>query len=119
MFLLLLARSRYGHRRSKEAESGISVGDLARLHATSSASVSHCLKELRQSCLIRMERQGKNVYCLVDPDAAETLASIFSAMGIGLISAPVRRDRVKHLFALYKKLTVPLIAPALKRRRKL
>lgn len=55
-----------------KCESGIGlrqcVGDLGKGLDIDSSTVSHHLRELRQSGLIRMERRGKNMLCWVDPE---------------------------------------------------
>lgn len=52
------------------------------------STVSHHLKELRQAGLIRCEKRGQWVYCSVDPDAQETVATFFEQPGPGRKPAP-------------------------------
>lgn len=53
------------------------VGDLGAGLAIAPSTLSHHLKELNRAGLIRMERNGKNVECWVDPEILHCLAQFF------------------------------------------
>ena len=53
-------------RTAEEARNSVST--LAREFDLSLSTVSHHLKELRRAGLIRCERRGQRIHCLVDPD---------------------------------------------------
>lgn len=54
------------------------VGELGKDLDIASSTVSHHIKELHRSGLIRMERQGQNVECWVDQEALNDLAMFFN-----------------------------------------
>ncbi|MBN1459735.1 MAG: helix-turn-helix transcriptional regulator [Armatimonadetes bacterium] len=53
------------------------VGELGRDLGIAPSTVSHHIKELRQSGLIHMERRGQNVACWVEPGTVRELAAFF------------------------------------------
>ena len=56
-------------------ESDMSVGDIAQAHNMTQSSISHQLRVLKQSRLVRFRREGKNiVYSLAD-DHVHTIMS--------------------------------------------
>ena len=73
-----------------KCESGVGlrqcVGDLGKGLEIDPSTVSHHIRELRQSGLVRMERRGKNMFCWVDPETviatANLLAGRFLADGV-------------------------------------
>ena len=56
-----------------------SVGEIASEFDLALSTVSHHLKELYRAGLIRCERRGKNVFCVVNRDALKGLKEYFSA----------------------------------------
>jgi len=62
---------------SENSESQTCVGDLGRDLKISPSTLSHHLKELRDSGLITMERRGQNVECTVGPEIIEDLVEFF------------------------------------------
>jgi DNA-binding transcriptional ArsR family regulator len=52
------------------------VSELGKGLEIDPSTVSHHLRELRQSGLIRMERRGKNMFCWVDPEAVIATANL-------------------------------------------
>ncbi|MCB1046465.1 MAG: helix-turn-helix transcriptional regulator [Calditrichaeota bacterium] len=54
------------------------VGDIMEELDLAPSTVSHHLKELRQTGLIRMERRGRHMDCWVDPEVLASLADFFS-----------------------------------------
>jgi ArsR family transcriptional regulator len=61
------------------AEGAPSVGQIAGEFDLALSTVSHHLKELYRSGLIRCERRGKNVFCVVNQEAVDELQQYFSA----------------------------------------
>lgn len=65
-----------------KCESGIAlrqcVGELGRGLEIDPSTVSHHIRELRQSGLIRMERRGKNMLCWVDPETVLATAKLLT-----------------------------------------
>jgi len=55
------------------------VGDLARDVDLSASTVSHHLKELRQSGVLKMQRSGQRIQCWVSEEAVRLLAEFFAA----------------------------------------
>jgi ArsR family transcriptional regulator len=55
-----------------------SVGEIAAEFDLALSTVSHHLKELYRAGLIRCERRGKNVFCVVNRDALKGLKDYFS-----------------------------------------
>ena len=53
------------------------VGELSDDLELAPSSISHHLKELNRSGLIKMERQGKNVMCWIEPSVLEELSLFF------------------------------------------
>jgi ArsR family transcriptional regulator len=54
------------------------VGELSQGLEIDPSTVSHHLKELRRSGLIRMERRGKNMLCWVDPETVLAVANLLT-----------------------------------------
>ena len=54
------------------------VGELGQALDIAPSTVSHHLKELRQAGLIRMDRAGQRVQCLVERSALVELAGFFA-----------------------------------------
>ena len=54
------------------------VGDLGQDLDVKAPTVSHHLKELRQAGLMRVERRGKRIECLIGEDALRLLAEFFA-----------------------------------------
>ncbi|MDQ7781716.1 MAG: metalloregulator ArsR/SmtB family transcription factor [Desulfomonilaceae bacterium] len=54
------------------------VSDLGKGLGIDLSTVSHHLRELRRSGLIRMERRGKNMLCWVDPETVTATANLLS-----------------------------------------
>jgi ArsR family transcriptional regulator, arsenate/arsenite/antimonite-responsive transcriptional repressor len=60
-----------------EPGSSAYVGELAENLDIVPSTVSHHIKELRQSGLIRMRRQGQKIECWVDPEVYNDLVKFF------------------------------------------
>jgi DNA-binding transcriptional ArsR family regulator len=69
------------------------VGDLSEDLDVTPSTVSHHLKELRQSGLMFVERRGQKIECWVSDDALELLAAFFGdAVEKRARSSPTRRS---------------------------
>ena len=58
------------------------VGDLGKGLEIDPSTVSHHIRELRQSGLIRMERRGKNMLCWVDPETVIAAANLLTGRSL-------------------------------------
>jgi ArsR family transcriptional regulator len=84
IFLQLFSLCRPGVGCCPESTVSACVGELGRPLKISPSTVSHHLKELRQSGLLRMERKGKTVICWVAPQVLKDLALLFSPEACGI-----------------------------------
>jgi ArsR family transcriptional regulator, arsenate/arsenite/antimonite-responsive transcriptional repressor len=82
IFLRLASCCPSGTRSTTEEESRRFVGDLALGLKIAPSTVSHHIKELRQSGLITVERIGKNIECRVDEQAVAELAALLDGRAI-------------------------------------
>jgi ArsR family transcriptional regulator len=57
------------------------VNELGRGLGIAPSTLSHHLKELRRTGLLRMERNGRNVDCSVDPGCARVCAELLAVPG--------------------------------------
>ncbi|SFK03805.1 ArsR family transcriptional regulator [Halobacillus dabanensis] len=62
---------------STEKEMRLTVGELGEGLNIAPSTVSHHLKELRRTGLIRMDRQGKNIECWVEEKTIDQLVEFF------------------------------------------
>ena len=92
IFLRLFALCEPGVGCCAESTVSACVGDLGRPLKISPSTVSHHLKELRQSGLLKMERRGKTVDCWVDPQVLKDLALLFSPEACGVNNTSKRRS---------------------------
>ena len=58
------------------------VGELGKGLEIDPSTVSHHIRELRQSGLIRMERRGKNMFCWVDPETVIEVANLLTGCSL-------------------------------------
>jgi DNA-binding transcriptional ArsR family regulator len=58
------------------------VGELCKGLEIDPSTVSHHVRELRQSGLIRMERRGKNMLCWVDPETVIAAANLLTGCSL-------------------------------------
>lgn len=80
IFLYLASNCVPGEISTNE-EMRSSVGELGEGLGVAPSTVSHHLKELRHTGLIRMERKGKNIECWVEPETLEMLIQFFKGAG--------------------------------------
>ena len=71
-------RAAPGCTGTTEEEARTYVGELGQDLGIAPSTVSHHIKELRRSGLIRMERCGQKMACWVDPETLRGLAEFFS-----------------------------------------
>jgi ArsR family transcriptional regulator, arsenate/arsenite/antimonite-responsive transcriptional repressor len=85
IFLRLVSCCPPGTKCNPELAVRRCVSELGKGLEIDPSTVSHHLKELRQSGLIRMERRGKNIECWVDPDMVLAAANLLTR---GSIAGP-------------------------------
>jgi ArsR family transcriptional regulator len=68
------------------------VGELGQDLEIDPSTVSHHLKELRRSGLIRMERRGKNILCWVDRETLPRVANLLT--GYSPIDTVREKERI-------------------------
>lgn len=78
IFLRLVSCCPPGTRCVADADARRFVGQLGEELDIASSTLSHHIKELRRSGLLRVERRGKNVECWVDADAVTELAALLT-----------------------------------------
>ncbi|UOQ43724.1 metalloregulator ArsR/SmtB family transcription factor [Halobacillus salinarum] len=74
---LYLAEYCHQGELSTEKEMRLTVGQLGERLNIAPSTVSHHLKELRRTGLIRMDRQGKNIECWVEEKTIDRLVAFF------------------------------------------
>ena len=92
IFLQLFSLCKPGVGCCPESTVTACVGELGHPLKISPSTVSHHLKELRLSGLLRMERKGKTVACWVDPQVLQDLALLFSPEACGVSPSSKRRS---------------------------
>ena len=78
IFLRLVSCCPRGTKCISDAAVRRCVGELGQDLEIDPSTVSHHLKELRRSGLIRMERRGKNILCWVDRETVEATANLLT-----------------------------------------
>ncbi|MHB8066308.1 MAG: ArsR/SmtB family transcription factor [Desulfobaccales bacterium] len=78
IFLRLVSCCPPGTKCSSGAAIRRCVGELGQDLEIDPSTVSHHLKELRRSGLIRVERRGKNILCWVDRETVLGLANLLT-----------------------------------------
>lgn len=78
IFLRLVSCCPPGTKCGSEAAVRRCVGELGQDLEIDPSTVSHHLKELRRSGLIRVERRGKNILCWVDRETVLGLANLLT-----------------------------------------
>ena len=78
IFLRLVSCCPPGTKCISDAAGERCVGELGQNLEIDPSTVSHHLKELRRSGLIRMERRGKNMLCWVDRETVFAVANLLT-----------------------------------------
>jgi DNA-binding transcriptional ArsR family regulator len=78
IFLRLVSCCPPGTKCSSDAAIQRCVGELGQDLEIDPSTVSHHLKELRRSGLIRMERRGKNMLCWVNREMVLAVANLLT-----------------------------------------
>jgi DNA-binding transcriptional ArsR family regulator len=78
IFLRLVSCCPPGTKCISDAMGQRCVGELGQDLEIDPSTVSHHLKELRRSGLIRMERRGKNIICWVDRETILSMANLLT-----------------------------------------
>ena len=73
IFQRLLSCCELGAVCSAETVNGFCIGELGEHLAVAPSTLSHHIKELQRSGLIKTQRKGKNVECFVDPEKVKIL----------------------------------------------
>ena len=63
---------------SVESVNSFCVSELGEDLAVAPSTLSHHIKELQRSGLIKTQRKGKNVECFVDPEKVKILSEFFA-----------------------------------------
>lgn len=85
IFLRLVSCCPPGTKCSSDAAIRRCVGELGQDLEIDPSTVSHHLKELRRSGLIRVERRGKNILCWVDRETVFELVNLLSGGSADLV----------------------------------
>lgn len=78
IFQRLLSCCELGELCSAETVNRFCVGELGEDLAVAPSTLSHHIKELQRSGLIKTQRKGKNVECFVDPEKVKILNEFFA-----------------------------------------
>lgn len=82
IFLRLVSCCPPGTKCSTDMALRQCVGELCKGLEIDPSTVSHHVRELRQSGLIRMERRGKNMLCWVDPETVIATANLLTGCSL-------------------------------------
>jgi len=77
IFLRLACCSVEGKLDNTDGQMCECVGSLGKDLGIAASTVSHHLKELHRSGLIKMRRRGQHIECWVDPQILEALSAFF------------------------------------------
>ena len=94
IFLRLVSCCPPGTKCSTDTPTRLCVGELGKNLEIDASTVSHHIRELRQSGLIHMERRGKNMLCWIDPETVLATAKLLTGG-----SLPERLDEDECLIA--------------------
>jgi DNA-binding transcriptional ArsR family regulator len=82
IFLRLVSCCPPGTKCSADTAVRQCVGELGKGLEIDPSTVSHHIRELRHSGLIRMERRGKNMLCWVDPETVLATAKLLTGSAL-------------------------------------
>lgn len=77
IFLRLIACCKPGTVHRIDADTTACVGELGKELDIVPSTVSHHIKELYRSGIIKMNRRGQKIECWVDPEILKDLANFF------------------------------------------
>ena len=77
VFKRLMSCCAPGTKCSPQEAQRYCIGDLGNGLDIAASTLSHHVRELQRSGLIKMERRGKNVDCWIEPEILDQLASFF------------------------------------------
>jgi DNA-binding transcriptional ArsR family regulator len=60
------------------------VGELDQQLDIASSTLSHHLKELNRADLVHMQRDGKRVYCSLNPSSLAEIINLFPSVGVNI-----------------------------------
>ncbi len=82
IFLRMVSCCPPGTQCSTDLQLRQCVSELGKGLEIDPSTVSHHIRELRQSGLIRMERRGKNMLCWVDPETVIARANLLTGYSL-------------------------------------
>lgn len=77
IFLRLISCCKPGTVHRIDADKTACVGELGKELDIVPSTVSHHIKELYRSGIIKMNRRGQKIECWIDPDIVKDLANFF------------------------------------------
>lgn len=77
IFTMLAGCCEPGTRCSTDEVMNYCVGDLSSQLSIASSTLSHHLKELHRAGLIEMQRQGKQIFCSINPSTLAEVSALF------------------------------------------
>lgn len=94
IFLRLISCCPPGTRYTWDSEAKRYVGQLAEEVNIAASTVSHHIKELRNTGLIKVARRGKNIECWVDRDPVAALSDLLAGrLPSGLLQDEPSREK--------------------------
>ncbi|MDH5201869.1 MAG: metalloregulator ArsR/SmtB family transcription factor [Nitrospirota bacterium] len=77
IFLRLISCCKPGTVHRIDADTTVCVGELGKELDIVPSTVSHHIKELYRSGIIKMNRRGQKIECWIDPEIVKDLANFF------------------------------------------